>query len=232
MITSERRLLAELVRSYLGSGASWAIHDGPVSTAEALKREVTRLRTTHPGGVTALLLDPLDPAWRDAALELRADERVGILALTARPSYFLQRAWRQRSADGSVRAASGLLSLESDAQTLTTIIGRAFETPADTGAWLTSTVDGDKVPLHPAGFAATPAGREADAIRAYEELWTTLRMAGDGYAKNEIAGELNIEAETVRERLKRCEERLGATTEVQLGRRACEFGLFDDPEHR
>lgn len=193
--------------------------------AQQTRRQAEQLRA---GGRTlvVVLLDPVGETWLEAADQLRGDERVAILVLAARPSYVLQRVWRQRTPSGK-RRASGMLALNSPARHLAAALRAAVDSPGETGFWLQRDINEQGIAQHPAEFLANEANAPVREILKKESQHQTLVMASE-LPREEVIAKLAIADGTYRERLNALAKKLGANSDVGLGRRAAELGLFVD----
>lgn len=176
--------------------------------------------------VVILLLDPVGPYWLEAADDLRADDRVAIIPLVARPNFAVQRAWRRRTPSG-VPKASGILAVNSRADHLTLAIQTAAATPRETGFWIDRDIDNQPVARHPAQFLAGVAPQSVvDILRKPNDHQKVVLAA---YMPNkEAAAAVGIKRDSFTEKLKEIRENLEAPSDVALGRIATEYGLFED----
>jgi hypothetical protein len=220
-VIGEPLLLAELIEDLLvreGHRSKYGVVSGP----EDAERKV-RLAREDCGRTVALLVDPVGEQWFDWAARARRGDPVGLLVVLARPSYVLQRRWREK-VDGRY-LASGLLTLDQAAEDVRDAVMAAALTPLETGFWLAG-------PRHPHTHRSTPDGQLAAEIRSDEDRYRTLIYEGQGLTRPRMAELLGITEKQVGERLLSLRRRLDADNNVQLGRRATELGLFDDIELR
>lgn len=225
----------ELLRDAVGSLISHAIAAGELPNAQLaterpkdaqqLRRQADQLRTAG-RTVVVVLLDPIGETWLSAVDELRSDVRIATVVLAARPSYAMQRTWRQRTPSGR-RRASGMLALNSRGEQLTAAVRAAVDSPSETGFWLQRDLKGHGIAQHPTEFLANEANASAREILKKEPLHEMLVVASE-LPREEVIEQLAIADGTYRDRLNLLAQKLGVSSDVALGRRAAELGLFDD----
>ena len=171
-------LLCELV-SEMVTGQGFKAHENLASTPQRLEIAVRGVAAATARQVVTLV-DPQAPEWEKTAKKLRsADPRLGLIVLTTRPSYLLQRTWQQPLSDRR-SLANGLLSFDSLAADVADAIEAARRRPQSrSGFWL----DGAR---HPFAFHQTDAGRAADVVRKKPELHRTLVLEGEGLSRTSI----------------------------------------------
>ena len=221
IVASERPLLAELVYGHLES-AGFSLPRRIRSTPDHALLAVQSLRPQSEA-VVCVLCDPVGEDWFGAAASMRADARVGVLVIAARAAFWATRHWRQKVAGRPV--ASALLTLENDLADVGDAVREVSVRPEGSDFW----PDG---PRHPAAFWLTEDGRTAlDVFR--DPRFQTLRWAAAGEQQRAIAARLGISTDQVRRQLNALAETLGASTDVQLGRRrsssACSTNRSPEP---
>jgi hypothetical protein len=229
VVTAERRLLAELIKQQLSAESSWVLSDLDPKDPGALARNAPYLRNEYGEGVAVVFVDPVTNDWLNAAEELRSkDRKIAVVVITARPSYEIQRRWRAKVSDDARRIATAMLSLESRVADIVGTVRAALDNPDDSGRWLTTHIDGEKIEVHPAAFYATDEGKKVETLRSDRARYRTLLRAGEGLSNKEIEAIEDLAKEGARDRLNKAREILDAATDVQLGRIAAELGLFVD----
>jgi len=220
IVAGGQRLLGDLTRSIYedqGFRVERVIADSP----EMLDTLARMLSATHR---VVVLVDTLGDEWVQAAHLLRVDdERRALLAVTSRPGYAAVRRWKQRLPDDRY-LANGLLSWDFDVEAFADAALAAAKRPSKaTGFW----PDG---PNHPSAFMRTDEGERARELRAVKDLSETVVLEGIGVSRSDAALRFGVQPETIGERLARARKLLGVRSDVELGRRAAELGLFDDVE--
>jgi DNA-binding NarL/FixJ family response regulator len=218
VVAGEQDLLCDTIHNLLEE-AGHEVLDSSSRSPQGLLRTIRGVEAEHVRYVV-VLVDPVGHEWVEVARQLREGERVGLVAITARPSYALQRRWHQRARERYL--VDGLLSFGSKAKDVAEAVRWAYDRPGLHSAfWL----DGDR---HPAAFHRSKRGEPADDLRKKPELHETLLFAASGKGRTASKKSLRVKEETVGERLGKIRSMLGVRTDVQLGRRAAELGLFDD----
>lgn len=214
-------MLAELVSEHLQrAGLHLPIDWRRTRDPADLVRAADQQRTVH-AALTVVACDTLGDGWRDALAQLRRDPRmIGIVAVAVRGDFGTLRRWRE-TVDGRYPAGA-LLTLSAGLDQLVPAVRQSLATPEHTDFW----PDG---PRHPQRFWATDEGRVAHDIR-YDARGrhAVLVHAAFGKESKEIAAVLSVSADQVRRHLRWLRERLGAGSDVELGRRAVELGLLDE----
>lgn len=219
MVAGEQPILCDCVANLLDE-SGYEVIDATSRAPDELERRLRGVEATRVRFVV-VLVDPVGGDWVEVARKVRSRARVGLVVLTARPSYALQRRWHQRAGDGCY-LVDGLLSFAGKAEDVVDAVEWAYERPRQHSAfWL----DGAR---HPASFHRTPTGKTANELRTRADWHETLLFEGSGRARAAARDFLGVKDETVGERLSKIRKLLGVKNDVQLGRRAAELGLFDD----
>jgi hypothetical protein len=202
-----------------------------IAEVSEIFREPAALARAVRGGVggvrrAGVIVDPDGDGWADTAAELRRlDSRLGLVVLTARPAYWVQRQWRQRSLDSSSDyLADALLSLRDDSlDTLRRVVQGAMDHPGESSRWLRS------VPTHPHAYETSERdGPVARDLRGNEKLHRALVLEYLGHSRAEAARRVEWKHDTYTKALKKLKQDLGLDNDVALGAWATRAGLFDD----
>ena len=221
VLGGEGLLALDLFAAQLGSSPEVDLSSDRGRMPRRWRDAVRSAPSPSPVGV---LIDPMGAEWAKAVDELRLEnERTGIVVVTARPDYAKTRYWRHYVRDDLPRA-NALLALTSTDDDLIEAIQDARKRPGQQSPFWP---DG---PRHPFAHSKTDEGKLATEARtrAKGELHRTLALLASGREPRVIANELNVQRETIGERLGVLREILGAKNDVQLGHLATRLGLLDD----
>jgi DNA-binding NarL/FixJ family response regulator len=171
-----------------------------------------------------VVVDPDRRRWDDELSRARAvDARLGALVVLARSSYWQQRRWRQRQADGRL-LVDGLLPIEAKTSALRDAISEIAASPgAPSRFWLADQS------LHPGHMAHSGSGVQVREVLQDSRLHRALVLEGRlGRSRAQVAAEFGYEVDTVSKWLRAIRKDLGLGSDVGLGAWATEMGLLDD----
>jgi hypothetical protein len=221
VVGGEGALIRDLLAAHLDDDPEIEVSPDRGATPDRFRDTMRALSWARPVG---LILDPTGTHWERAVDELRGDrERMGIVVITARPSYAKYRRW-QRRGEGDVPRANSLLSFEDDVAALDRALRDTHANPDKQHVFWS---DG---PRHPFALARTEEGKSSRDVRAKEHLHATLVLEARGVPRRVAAQRLDVKPETLGERIGELKQLTHTKTDVQLGYQAAQLGLLDDIE--